>query len=60
MELLFVMLILLAIIVGYILNIVKLAQAKKVDGLTILRVVGIVLPIIGIFLGFFDNTKEVV
>ena len=42
----------IAILVGWIVNIVKLANSKEIDVLAILRIIGIFVPILGGVLGF--------
>jgi hypothetical protein len=40
-------------LVGYVMNIIKLATAKTVTGFVLLRVVGVFVPLLGALLGFF-------
>lgn len=54
MELLILVLIMAAIL-GYVVNIVKLVKAKSnFSGLDAVRIVGIFIPILGSILGFIE------
>ena len=47
-----VLIVVLAAIVGYILNIVALANAGTIGGMEIFRILGLFIPFVGSVLGF--------